>query len=312
MTAALAGLGFAFLLDAFWGDPPNQIHPVAAMGTFIRYLSVRWNSGSESHQFWMGCLLIFTGSLLFSLPLVLFQFLIPVLPVWTQALLIGFLLKPVFAYRNLLAACRQVETALGAGDITEARRLTAWHLVSRDTSQLEEGFVASAVIESLAENLTDSFFAPLFFFAIGGLPLAWVYRFVNTADAMIAYRNKEFEFFGKFTAYLDDGLNWLPARFAGWFLVLAAVICRFDFQNAYKTMIDQNRRTASPNAGWTIAAAAGALRVTLEKTGQYRLSGGISLPEKQSISQATRLVRIAVWISLAFCGGLLYAIQIVL
>jgi adenosylcobinamide-phosphate synthase len=225
--------------------------------------------------------------------------------VWAQGLLTGVLLKPMFAFRRLFEACRDVQQVLIRGNLTEARRLVAWHLVSRDSSQLSSQHVASAAIESLAENLTDSFFAPLLCFSVGGLPLAWFYRFINTADAMIGYRTAEYEYFGKFAARMDDLLNWLPSRFAGLFLVVSSGLCRLDAKGAWNTMMEQHTRTSSPNAGWTMASAAGALGVTLEKKGHYRLEGGDSLPEAQDIDRAIKLVAVALVMSLFISGGII-------
>lgn len=165
------------------------------------------------------------------------------------------------------------------------------------------------MIESLSENLTDSFLAPLLCFALGGLPLAWAYRFVNTADAMIGYRNEAYEFFGKTAARLDDVVNWIPARIAGLLLVISARMTGLNAGHAYNTMKDQHTQTASPNAGWTMSAAAGALEVILEKQGNYRLSGGSSLPVEEDIFHSIRLVSTAMLLSLLLCGGIIFAIQ---
>jgi adenosylcobinamide-phosphate synthase len=215
-------------------------------------------------------------------------------------LLHAILLKPVFAYRNLRRAVIEVGRALEADDLPEARRLLSWHLVSRDSGRLSEAEVAGAAVESLAENLTDSLTAPLLAYAAGGLPAAWAYRFVNTADAMWGYRNPEFEQLGKFPARLDDLLNWLPARLTGWLLVLAAWLAREDGRNAARTMLAQHKRTSSLNAGWTMSAMAGALGVTLSKEGVYKLTGGQTAPDGLTIRRALRVADICVAFSVIF------------
>lgn len=309
MHPALIALITAFTIDLLLGDPPNHLHPVVLMGGFIRRLTARWNNGSPARRFWAGAALLIIGGALFSLPWLAVTTVSQGLPVWAQGILAGILLKPVFALRALLRAGREVQNSLLADDLPAARRLVAWHLVSRDTGKLSGCQAASAAIESLAENLTDSFLAPLFFFSLGGLPLAWFYRFVNTADAMIGYYTPQYEYFGKFAARLDDVLNWLPARLAGLLLVAAAGLCRMDAKAAWKTMLSQHGRTASPNAGWTMAAAAGALGVTLEKDGHYRLEGGPELPQAGDIGRAIRLVSVSLVLSLLFCGGMILGIQ---
>jgi adenosylcobinamide-phosphate synthase len=166
-----------------------------------------------------------------------------------------------------------------------------WHLVSRDTSQSSSSLVVAATVESLAENITDGLTSPLLFFALGGLPGAWAYRFCNTCDSMLGYRDPEREYLGKFTARLDDVLNWLPARLTGALIVFAAALSGEDARNAWCTMPTEHRRTASPNAGWTMSAMAGALGVTLEKVGHYRLEGGNGPLDADTIERCFRVMR---------------------
>jgi adenosylcobinamide-phosphate synthase len=131
--------------------------------------------------------------------------------------------------------------------------------------------VASGAIESVAENLTDALVAPVAFFVAFGLPGALAYRALNTADTMLGYREGPLEFFGKVAARLDDLANLVPARLAALAVVVAAGA---GAVSAWTTMARDHARTASPNAGWTMAAMAGALDVTLHKPGAYRLGRG--------------------------------------
>jgi adenosylcobinamide-phosphate synthase len=290
MTRALIIL-LALMLDLALGDPPNRFHPLLLMG---RWLNTGRRMAPTRRRFWFGAAWTVAGALLFALPL------------WkaeggrrkdenfslhpSSFILHPFLLKPVFAYRNLRRAVLSVARTLERGSLPEARRLLSWHLVSRDTRELSQSEVAGAAIESLAENLTDSLTAPLLAYAIGGLPAAWAYRFINTADAMWGYYTPEFEQLGKFPARLDDALNWLPARLTGWLLVLAAGLTGQDSRSAARTMLAQHRRTPSPNAGWTMSAIAGALGVTLDKRGIYRLEGGQGRLDPATIRRAMRVV----------------------
>jgi adenosylcobinamide-phosphate synthase len=213
-----------------------------------------------------------------------------------------FLLKPVFAYRNLRRAVLSVAEALAQGELAEARRLLSWHLVSRNTGDLNAAEVAGAAIESLAENLTDSLTAPLLTYASGGLPAAWAYRFINTADAMWGYRTPEFEQLGKFPARLDDWLNWLPARLTGWLLVAAAWLTGQNTSGAARTMLAQHGRTLSPNSGWTMSAMAGALGVTLDKRDVYQLAGGTGWLDVMTIHRAVHVADV--------CVGLIVGVSI--
>lgn len=285
----LLSLLLALVLDALLGDPPNRLHPVAAMGSFIRWMARYAPKHGRVRQFIYGVFLMFTGLALFSLPLFLLDIWLKPHP-WLDVIVKAILLKMVFSLRRLLEAGHEVETALLQGDLPEARRLVSWHLVSRETNDLDEGHIASATVESLAENLADSFVAPLLVFALGGLPLAWAYRFANTADAMIGYHDEKHEYLGKFAARLDDLLNWIPSRLSGLLVVCAAFPVGADVLNAWKTMLAQHARTASPNAGWPMSAAAGALGVLLEKIGDYNLQGGPRLPKAADIARARRLI----------------------
>jgi adenosylcobinamide-phosphate synthase len=311
----------ALTLDLTLGDPPNRFHPLMLMG---RWLSWGRKLAPQNHRFWFGTGWTLAGAALFTLPFWKLESrnqkskskdkhakrkrsLLPIpsslLPPPSSLLLTSFLLKPVFAYRNLRRAVLEVYQALEGNNLPAARRLLSWHLVSRDTSHLSATEVAGATIESLAENLTDSLTAPLLAYAIGGLPAAWAYRFVNTADAMWGYRTAEFEQLGKFPARLDDALNWLPARLTGWLLVSATWLAGEDAKGAAQTMLGQHHHTASLNAGWTMSAMAGALGVTLSKREIYELAGGQAAPDARTIKRALRVADICVGLTIVLLGA---------
>jgi adenosylcobinamide-phosphate synthase len=195
-------------------------------------------------------------------------------------------LKLAVAPGGLASAARSVASALSRGELDTARTRLGRHLVSRPTASLEAGEVASGAIESVAENLTDALVAPLACFLALGLPGAFAYRALNTADAMLGYRQGALEYFGKFAARLDDVANLLPARLAALTLVVAA---GRHAPAAWKIAWRDRRRTASPNAGWTMAAMAGALGVGLVKPGVYRLGDG-EPPNAADIERGIRLM----------------------
>ncbi len=304
MVGLIIALATACLLDIILGDPPNHLHPVAVMGKTIQTLVNAHKGNTPVGQFWHGVVVVLVGGALFTLPWFWIMRYLYQLPFWPRWILVGILLKPVFAFRRLIEAGVEIGDLLKQGNLTEARRRTSWHLVSRDTSHLSEGYVASAVVESLAENLTDSFLSPIFFFILFGLPAAWLYRYVNTADAMIGYRTEPYEYLGKFAARLDDVLNWLPARIGALCLVAAAGLCAMDACAAWQVMRDQHNHTSSPNAGWTMAAAAGALGVRLEKQNCYQLNETNRLPQAGDIRKANLLVSLAAFIALVLIFGM--------
>ena len=175
-------------------------------------------------------------------------------------------------------------------------------LVSRDATELSEPLVAAAAIESVAENTTDSFVAPWLAFALLGLPGAFAYRGVNTLDSMIGYRGR-YEYLGKASARLDDFLNFIPARLSALLLLLAGVVTSCSVRQGWQTALHEHRLTASPNAGWTIAAAAGLLGVALEKPGHYLIGGEYSQPTAVDIGGAVRLAYIVAVLGLVVAMG---------
>ncbi len=199
------------------------------------------------------------------------------------------LLKPAFAARRLGTAAGEVQDALRAGDLDGARHRLGRHLVSRETTQLSSAEVTSAAVESVAENLTDSLTGPLLAYAVGGLPAAWTYRVLNTADAMWGYRDARYERFGKVAARLDDAANLVPARVAALALAAGAALVGENGGNAWRMAWRDHARTPSPNAGWTVAAMAGALGVGLEKARVYRLGDGALPGSPDAIRRAVRV-----------------------
>ncbi len=289
----------AILIDVLFGDPPTAFHPVGWQGNFISFF---WDLRPAFN---------FRGLFLYGLSIVIIGFLITLglvgllqLGLWKLAVagdrplypilsivLAALLMKGSFSHRNLLAAGALVQSSIRGGDITEARRLVSYHLVSRPVDNLESPEIVSAVIESLAENFTDSLVAPLFWYALGGPAGAWCYRYVNTADAMLGYRDGDKEWGGKAAARLDDVLSWIPARFAGWLITIATLPAGLDARRAARVMLSDARHCASPNSGWTMSAAAGALGVRLEKKGNYVLNSGGRMPEETDIGRLRRLLR---------------------
>jgi adenosylcobinamide-phosphate synthase len=214
----------------------------------------------------------------------------------------GLAASTLMAYRGLDRAVGEVQAALERGDLAEARRLLGWHLVSRPTADLRADEVAGAAIESLAENLSDSLVAPALALLAGGLPGIAVYRLSNTADAMWGYRNERYEHLGKTAARLDDALNLLPARLTAALIAAAAQIVCGRGMIAWQIARRDAGRTASPNAGWPMAAMAGALDTTLTKRGHYTLGSGSRLPDAAMIGEARRIARV---VPLLLAGGVL-------
>ena len=289
----------AVALDLALGDPPSRVHPVAWMGRVLG-AGRRWLCHGPAWSLLLsgGALVLVVGALA-AAGGVLVTALASVLGA-AGVLVEALALKATISPRGLVRAATEVGEALEREALVEARAALGFHLVSRPTGALSAGQVASGVVESVAENLTDALVAPVLCFVLLGLPGALAYRALNTADTMIGYRDGPLEHFGKVAARLDDIVNFVPARLAGLAVVVAA---GRHAREAWTIMGRHRARTASPNAGWTMAAMAGALGVTLEKPGAYRLGCG----EAASVEDIGRAVRIFERASAAALAGLLAA-----
>jgi adenosylcobinamide-phosphate synthase len=297
-------LAAAAALDLMFGDPPNRFHLVAAMGWLIDSLRKRLPGRGRWRPLLAGLGIAVVGTAL-SVAVGALVLLLRDHHRWAGLAVEAVLLKMTFSVRALSRAASEVRRALAEGDLAKARRLLSWHLVSRDTSGLDEARAAAAAIESVAENASDGVVAPWLFYLAGGLPAALAYRFANTADAMLGYRDPEREWLGKIPARLDDVLNWIPARLTAALLILSGTYAGGQLLRGVKVWWRDAGKTPSPNAGHPMAAAAGVLGVELEKTGCYRLGDGERLPGEADIGRAVRLLYVVAGIALAVFVGIL-------
>ena len=290
----------AVTTDLTLGEFPAPIHPVVWIGKVIS-LGLRFapRRGRRAQLIYGMAIVIFSLAL-FALSAYFLLSYLHGISTWAYILAAAFLLKSAFSVKELRRAALRVKSLLDEGDLDRARTELR-SLVSRDTSHLDEPYVVSATVESEAENVGDSFVAPLFYFLLLGVPGAVAYRVVNTFDAMIGYHG-QYEYLGKFTARLDDVLNFIPARISALFIVLAAYLCKKDGKAAWRIMLRDGGKTESPNAGWPMSAAAGALGTRLEKVGHYQLGDPGNHLTPGMIASAVQLVSVVaiMWISLCF------------
>jgi len=287
----------SLLLDHLLGDPPNRFHPTAWMGNLIGWLVSFRPRGNRLAELAFGVFILIAGLLLTISAGLAVTYLAKSLPVWAEILLTALVLKLTISLKGLDKASHEVQTALEEGDLGKARHALSWHLVSRDTSNLDASRVSAAAIESVAENASDGIVAPLIFFALGGLPGAFAYRFVNTADSMLGYHDEEREWLGKVPARLDDVLNFIPARLTGVCLLLAAPLVGANVRQGWKILWRDASQTDSPNAGIPMSAMAGALGVELEKMGSYILGKGLRQPSAVDLARARRLLVVGIGIA---------------
>ncbi|MCL5075763.1 MAG: cobalamin biosynthesis protein [Chloroflexi bacterium] len=271
----IAILVIALILDLTLGELPASLHPVVWMGRLITFLERYAPENGRGPQLLYGAAMVCFGVLLFAVPVWVLLGYLEHWPTLIYIFISSLLLKATFAVKELHRAAQQVKGPLLEGKVETARaRLRS--LVSRNTDELAEPLTVAAAVESVAENTNDSFVAPLFYYLLFGVPGAIAYRLINTFDSMIGYHGR-YEYLGKVAARLDDLANFVPARLAALFMVIAAHLTGNDAQQAWHMMLRYRRVTESPNAGWTMSAMAGALGVQLEKVGHYKL-GETSTP----------------------------------
>jgi adenosylcobinamide-phosphate synthase len=296
----LAALLIAVIVDQFLGEYPNAVHPVAWIGK----LTSQALKAAPVEGWWPRFLFgIFLTLFLLVLCVRVTMFLLEVCSPYpiVEILVSAYLLKASFAFRELGAAAGRVQVALEQGELHAAREALR-ALCSRDPASLDAEAVAAGAIESVAENASDSIVAPLFYFALFGVPGAVGYRVINTLDAMIGYRG-EYEALGKFAARLDDVANWIPARLTAALLLLAGWLLRLDVRGGWRILRRDGRRTPSPNAGRPMAVMAGLLGVALAKPDVYVLGDAHGPVTTATLAQACRILRVAGWLTLALTAG---------
>lgn len=294
----------AIALDIALREPPNVVHPVAWMGKVISTLERLVKGLGDSGAFVSGLFIAAIVPALFGGAAWLIV--VALRGFGDMPFLIGcaVLLKTTFTVCGLGRAAIETQRSIEDDDILMAR-YNLRGLVSRDATELSDSLVAAAAIESVAENTTDSFIAPWIAFALLGLPGAVAYRAVNTLDSMVGYRGK-YEYLGKASARLDDLLNLIPARLSAGLLLLAGLVnSGCSVPRGWRTALRDHRLTASPNAGWTIAAMAGLLSVSLEKPGHYLIGSGFIAPNAADIGRAVRAMYGAAALGVIVAVGLI-------
>jgi adenosylcobinamide-phosphate synthase len=301
VLVAIVMLVFAVALDLLLGDPsPNnpdrllfKLHPTVLMGNFTKKIEPYFKSPNAKTEKFLGALLGLTVIAAFTVPTFLF--------LWSIRTFITFEAVSLFLYAFIgiillkMTICIKLETdwakaaakAIQADDAAEAKKYS--HFSRRDSKNLSSTQMGSAIIESMSENLIDFKLSPIISFSLFGVTGAIAFRAINTLDGMVGFKDKEHINTGWFSANLDTVVNYIPTRLTGVLIVAAAALLRLDYKNAWKIARRDHAKTPSRNHGWPMAAMGGALRVQLEKPGQYILGDAIEPLSADKILKALKL-----------------------
>jgi len=303
--SAVSILMLALVLELVVGEPPARLHPVMWMGWCISTLEA---AAPSSHRGLYGAFSVLLTAFLFGvLGLVVWRASTSDSPAISIAgmLIAAYLLKSTFAVRSLGDSAAKIHSLLAGGDMDMARTCLSG-VVSRETSSLDEGHVASAAIESVSENYVDTVVSPVFYYVVlspFGLSLAGalVFKTVSTFDSRWGYRGEKYGKMGWLCAKLDDALNFIPARLSVLFVMLSSMSVS-RAKCALREALRGHKSTPSPNSGWSMAAYAGVLGVKLEKQGVYALCPDMRMPSYEDIPRCVRLMYL--------CSALLFALAI--
>ena len=292
----------SLIIDLFYGELPTKIHPVVIIGKIICFFKKLF---IKYHNRWSG---FFTTlfTIVFSCLILSVVMFISSVNEYLFIIIFSIVLSQTYSIKMLLYTAKDIENDLKQ-DLNKARQSVSY-LVSRDTDELTESFIVSATIESMTENITDSYVAPVFYFIVVSiifmilnidyymilLFVPFIYRISNTLDAMLGYTTDELIDIGFIPAKLDDFLNYIPSRLSGLFVVLSAYLLRYDGNNAFKIMKRDARKCPSPNSGYTMASTAGALNIQLVKKDTYILGDNTNEINVSDISKAIKLTSLTI------------------
>lgn len=276
-----------YVLDMVIGDPQNPYHPIRYIGKLAQSMEKFWRSVFSKNQklsglfAWLSIVII---TFLITLGIVEISNIInPILGTLVSSILIYFCISA----KGLKVEGLKVIKILKSGDIVRARKQLSY-IVGRDTENLDEEAIVRAVVETVAENMSDGIIAPLIFAGLGGAPLAFLYKAVNTCDSMFGYKNDKYKDFGFVSAKLDDVFNYIPARITAYLIVLASWILRMNYKNSFKIYRRDRYNHSSPNSAHPEAAVAGALGIRLGGANYYFGK----LVEKPTIGDAISKIKI--------------------
>lgn len=253
-----------YITDLIIGDPQGWPHPVRLIGKMInkleKYLRSKCKSSRDERK--AGAVLWFIAVITSFIVPYLIIFAINKINSYLAVIAEGIMCYYIFAARSLKDESMKVYAALKNGDLVGARRFLSY-IVGRDTESLSESSVARATVETVAENTSDGVIAPMIYTFIGGSPLGFMYKAINTLDSMVGYRNEKYIDFGRFSAIADDIANYIPSRISAYIMIAASFFIGYDYKSAFKIYKRDRYNHLSPNSAQTEAVCAGALNIIL-------------------------------------------------
>lgn len=271
MTISLVALVMGYILDLIFGDPYWMPHPVRFIGNLISILEKvirRFMPKTKRGEYIGGIILtVMVVSISMVIPLVIIL-MAKSINTYLALTVETFMCYQILATKSLKVESMKVYDELAKNDLPSARKAVSM-IVGRDTKDLTFSGVAKAAVETVAENTSDGIIAPMIFIAIGGAPMGFFYKAINTMDSMVGYKNEKYINFGRFAAKLDDVVNYLPARISAYEMILSSFFLRYDYKNAFKIYKRDRYNHASPNSAQTESVCAGALDVQLAGNAYY-------------------------------------------
>ena len=261
----LGAIVAGFILDLIFGDPHWLPHPICLIGNLIGFLEKNLRRllapGKTALLLGGALMVVIVISLSFAVPYAVLMLAEQVNP-WLRFALETIMFYQIFATKCLRDESMKVYTALHNNDLEDARVKLSW-IVGRDTKELTTEEVTKGAVETVAENTADGIIAPMFYMFIGGAPLAFLYKGINTLDSMVGYKNDKFLYFGRCAAKLDDVANFIPARITGILMILASYFLNMNAAGAWKIFWRDRYNHLSPNSAMTESVTAGALNIQL-------------------------------------------------
>ncbi len=311
MKWSLFALVIGFGIDLILGDPHGFPHPVILIGKMISGLEKNFRrlfpatpAGEKTAGGFLWVIVAFSAALVSGCILWCCQKISP----WLRLFIESIMCWQILAVKSLKDESMKVFAALKSGDIEKSRHAISM-IVGRDTAKLDEKAITRAAVETVAENTSDGVVAPLFFLALGGAPLGFFYKAVNTMDSMLGYIEPPYQNIGFIPAKADDVMNFIPARLSAFLMLVAGWFLKLDTKNGWKIFKRDRRNHASPNSAQTESVCAGLLGIRLAGDAWYHgvlhkkkyIGDALREIEQEDIPLACRLLYGTAVLALLFC-----------